>query len=61
MTKPAFWIWVLLAPTLTGVAIAALLMFPSLAASRGTWIVASAGLSAVIAAPLSMMIGKTMV
>ncbi|MBL8940691.1 MAG: hypothetical protein JNM69_39465 [Archangium sp.] len=61
MTKPAFWIWVLLAPTLTGVAIAALLMFPSLAATRGTWIVASAALSALVAAPLSLMIGKAMV
>lgn len=58
--KPAFWIWVLLAPVFTGASIVALLMMPSLAGSLGKWIVVAAAASAVVAAPASIAIGKAM-
>lgn len=58
--KPAFWIWVLLAPVFTGAAIVALLMMPSLAGSLGKWIVIAAAASAIVAAPASIAIGKAM-
>lgn len=58
--KPAFWVWVLLAPVFTGASIVVLLMMPSLVGSLGTWIVVAAGASAVVAAPVSIFIGKAM-
>lgn len=60
MTKPAFWIWLLSAPVLTGVLITVLLMMPSLAPSLGKWIVGAAGLSLVVTLPFSVAVGKAM-
>jgi hypothetical protein len=58
--KPAFWIWLLSAPVLTGMLITVLLMMPSLASSLGMWIAIAAGVSAVVAVPFSMAVGKAM-
>lgn len=58
--KPAFWIWLLSAPVLTGVLITVLLMMPSMASSLGKWIVVAAGVSAVVTVPFSMAVGKAM-
>lgn len=56
--KPAFWIWLLSAPVLTGMLITVLLMMPSVASSLGMWIVGAAALSAVVTVPFSMAVGK---
>lgn len=58
--KPAFWIWLLSAPVLTGAFIAGLLMMPSLASSLGTWIVVAAAVSALAAVPFSITVGKAL-
>jgi hypothetical protein len=58
--KPAFWIWLLAPPVLTGMFITVLLMMPSLAPTLGRWIVLSAAASAVLAVPLSLVVGKAL-
>ena len=58
--KPAFWIWLLSAPVLTGVLITVLLMMPSLAPALGMWIVVAAAASAVITVPFSLVVGKSL-
>lgn len=56
--KPAFWIWLLAAPILTGASITALLLIPSLAPALGMWIVVASAVSAVVAVPIGLVVGK---
>jgi len=56
--KPAFWIWLLSAPVLTGMAITVLLMVPSIAPALGLWILGAAAVSAVVAVPIGLVVGK---
>ena len=56
--KPAFWIWLLSAPVLTGMSITVLLLIPALASSLGVWIVGAAAASAAVAVPVSLVVGK---
>ncbi len=58
MTKPAFWIWLLSAPVLSGVLITVLLLIPSLAPSLGRWIVGACLASALVSLPFSIAVGK---
>ncbi len=59
-SKPAFWIWILATPVFTGIILAALLMVPSLQADLGKWLIAAVVLSALVAVPFSMFVGKWM-
>jgi hypothetical protein len=58
MNKPAFWIWLLSAPVLTGALIVPLLLVPSIQRSLGLWILGATALSALIAVPFSMRVGR---
>ncbi|MFO0597681.1 MAG: hypothetical protein U0228_20410 [Myxococcaceae bacterium] len=60
MTKPAFWIWLLSGPVLTGVLITVLLLIPAAAPHLGAWIIGAAILSHLVAWPFSAMVGKAM-
>lgn len=58
MNKPAFWIWLLAAPVLTGAIIAGLLLVPSIQPALGKWIVGAAVLSALVCVPFAQRVGK---
>jgi hypothetical protein len=60
MTKPAFWIWLLATPVLSGVFITILLLMPSLAPALGRWIVGAVALSALVALPFSQLVNKSL-
>jgi hypothetical protein len=58
MNKPAFWIWLLAAPVLTGIVIVVLLLIPSIQPTLGKWILATSLVSMVVTIPLAQKIGK---
>ncbi len=58
MTKPAFFIWTIAAPVLTGMLITVLLMIPSVAHTMGLWIIGAAVLSMIVTVPFSIAVGK---
>ena len=58
MTKPAFWIWLLSAPVLTGVFITAILVIPGLQASLGKAMGVAAIVAAVLSLPFSIKVAK---
>ena len=58
MNKPAFWIWLLAAPVLTGIVIVVLLLIPSLEPTLGKWILGTSLASMVVTIPLAQKIGK---
>jgi hypothetical protein len=60
MNKPAFWIWLLAAPVLTGVFIVILMLVPSIQPSLKMWILGAAAASALVTIPFSMKVGKAM-
>ena len=60
MNKPAFWIWLLAAPVLTGVFIVPLLLVPAAQPGLKIWILVAAALSMVVTIPFSMRVGKAM-
>lgn len=60
MTKPAAFIWTLMAPVLTGMAIIVLLLVPAAQPKLGMWIVAAAVACCIVAVPLAMKVGKAM-
>lgn len=58
MDKPAFWIWLLAAPVLTGAIIVVLLLIPSIQPALGRWILGATIASAIVAVPFAMKVGK---
>jgi hypothetical protein len=56
--KPAFFIWLLSAPVLTGMLITVLLLVPAAAPAMAQWIIAAAGFSMVVTVPFSRMVGR---
>lgn len=58
--KPAFYIWTLMGPVLTGMIIVGVLLVPSLEAHLGAAILASAAVGFAAAVPLSIQVGKAM-
>jgi hypothetical protein len=56
--RPAFWIWVLAAPVLTGLCVTVLLTIPGAEPALGQWMIGAAALSAVVAVPISLALGK---
>ncbi len=57
-SKPAFFVWSLAAPVLTGMIITGVLLVPSLQAHLGMAILASAAVGFLAAVPLSIQVGK---
>ncbi|MCB9988086.1 MAG: hypothetical protein H6868_01990 [Rhodospirillales bacterium] len=58
MGKVGILIWIMLAPTVMGLFVLALLLTPSLADQQMTLILPVAAAGAVVAAPLSFLIAK---
>lgn len=58
MGKIAFLIWIVLAPTLMGMAIVAVLLTPALASNEMTNIVIAVIFGAIVAMPLSFVLSK---
>jgi hypothetical protein len=58
MNKPAFWIWLLAAPVLTGALIVPLLLVPAVQPALKLWLLGAAALSALVTIPFSMRVGK---
>lgn len=56
MTRLAFLIWVIAAPTLMGMLVTVTLVVPYFMNNQALWIPVAAGAGAVIAAPVSYMI-----
>ena len=60
MTKPAFFVWTLAAPILTGALIVPLLLMRSAQPHLGKWIIAAAVVSCLVSVPFSIKVGKAM-
>lgn len=58
MGKLAFLVWIILAPTLMGMFVVAVLLTPALASNEMTNIVIAAIAGPIVAAPLSYLIGR---
>jgi phosphoglycerol transferase MdoB-like AlkP superfamily enzyme len=58
MNKPAFWIWLLAAPVLTGTLIVVLLLIPSIQATLGQWIIGASIMSMLVSIPFAWKVGK---
>jgi CBS-domain-containing membrane protein len=58
MNKPAFWVWLLAAPVLTGALIVVLLMIPSIQHALQWWILGTFLASGIVAIPFARMVGK---
>lgn len=58
MNKPAFWVWLLAAPVLTGAIIVVLLLVPSIQPALGSWILGACIASMIVTIPFAMKVGK---